>query len=363
MTWSHWDLWFCLVCLTSADGDWAALEEEIVASDRRRSVGSRVWERKRSHLLDLQGRLEDAGFGAADLAADHVDDKTLRAKARRKVIDQELAGRDLTPAMQDTPRRRLGERALRGYWDRFPVSPAQDYEVFAELVDTEHRSLRLATEMEAIAREEHEDRAGDPNRKVALWRAVLTAGLEGFLHGLRDSDGAVGTFLGDALETYASLPWRDTGIDADTYWADLCEWCIWEDYGIRHRRDTAPFRGARADDVDAIERLLLDLEAEHRSYRLDYEADEALQLVAWLVVATRSFDRFVPAAERLRAEWWMPVDAMGEAAVAAGKPHLAAEVYGAAIAGGGWHADHLTRLCRQRTGDDPTPRRHLRVVD
>jgi hypothetical protein len=362
-SWSHWDLWFCLVCLTETDGDWRALEEEIVTRDRQRSVTSRVWERKRSHLLDLQGRLEEAGLRPADLAADHLDDKTLRAKARRKVLDQELAGRDLTPAMRDTPRRRLRARALHGYWDEFPVSPAQDYEMFADLVGAEHRSFRLATEIEAIATEEHEDRAGDPARQLALWRAVLTAGVEAFLYGLRDSDGAVGTFLGDALETYASLPWRDAGIDASVYWADLCEWCIWEDWGIRHRRDTAPFRGARKRDVALVEQLLLDLEAEHRSHRLDYEADEALQLVAWLAVATRSFDRFVSAAERLGVEWWMPVDAMGEAAANAGERDLAADVYGAAIAGGGWHVEHLSRLCRQRTGLDPAPHRHLRAVE
>lgn len=362
-SWSHWDLWFCLVCLTEAGGDWAVLEEEIIARDRRRSVTSRTWERKRSHLLDLQARLGEAGLSTADIATDCLEDKTLRAKARRKVLDQDLAERDLTPAMQDTPRRRLRERALRGYWEDFPLSPSKDYEVFADLADAEHRSFRLATEMEAIATEEHEDRAGDPARQLALWRAVLTAGVEAFLHGLRDSDGAMGTFVGEAIDTYSRLPWRETGIDPAVYWADLCEWCIWEDWGIRHRRDTAPFRGASKRDVDLVEQLLLDLEAEHRSHRLDYEADQALQLIAWLAVATGSSDRFVPAAERLRGEWWMPVDAMGEEAAKAGKADLAASVYSAAIAGGGWHVDHLTRLCRQRTGLEPPPHRHLRVVE
>ena len=47
----------------------------------------------------------------------------------------------------------------------------------------------------------------------------------------------------------------------------MCEWCIWEDWGIRHRHDTAPFRGARAADVELLEHILLDLEAEHRSHR------------------------------------------------------------------------------------------------
>jgi len=356
-TWSHWDLWFCLVCLTESGGDWDSLEEAIITHDRRRSVTSQMSERKRSHILDLRDRLEATGLTAARLAAEHLEDKPLRAKARRKVLDQHLTDRHLTPAMRDTPRRRLQARALRGHWPSFPVSPEEYDAVFADVVDAEHRSFRLAAELKATAAEELETRGGDPAHRLALWRAVLTAGLEALLHGLRDSDGAVGMFVGDALEIYTSLPWRETGIEPATYWTDLCEWCIWEDYGLRHRRNTAPFLGARRCEVDMVERLLLDLAAEHRSHGLDYEADEAIQLIAWLVVATGSLDRFVPAAQRLRADWWIPVDAMGEAAANAGEFDLAAEVYGAAIASGGWHVDHLTRLCHQRAGLPPTPQR------
>jgi hypothetical protein len=65
----------------------------------------------------------------------------------------------------------------------------------------------------------------------------------------------MGTFLGEAIETYGRLPWRDSGIDPAVYWADLCEWCTWEHWGMRHRRDTAPFRGARKRDVDHLTRL------------------------------------------------------------------------------------------------------------
>ncbi len=57
---------------------------------------------------------------------------------------------------------------------------------------------------------------------------------------------------------------------------------------------------------------------------------------------------------------------MSEAANKAGRPDLAAEVYGATTTagGGGWHADHLTRLCQQRTGGAPTaPRATLRLVE
>ena len=363
MAWSYWDLWFCLVCLIDTNGDWDALEEEIIGHDRRRSVASRTWERKRSHLLDLRRRLDAAGLAAGDLAGDALDDKPLRTKARRKVLEQDLAGRDLTGPMEDTPRRRLRERAYRGHWAEFPVSPADDYELFVTVIESGRGSFGIAVDLEEEAREGHERLDGEPARQMALWRGLLTAGLQAFLDGLRDSGGAVATFLGEALATYATLPWRQTDIAPAVYWADLCEWCIWEDWGIRHQRDTAPFKGARKGDVELVEGLLWDLEAEHRSHRLDYEAAEAVQLVAWLAVATRSFHLFVPVARRLGAEWWIPVDAVANSAAKANKRDLALEVYAAAIAGGGWHVEHLARRCRDLTGAEPPRPRHLRAVE
>lgn len=115
------------------------------------------------------------------------------SKARRKVLDQELAGRDLTRAMNDTPRDRLRQRAYRGRWADFPISPAASCELFESVIASERGSFATAME----------------------------------------------------LETYAGIPWRDTGIEPRLYWSDLCEPCIWEDWGIRYRREATPFRNAR----------------------------------------------------------------------------------------------------------------------
>ncbi len=362
VAWSHWDLWFCLVCVLDADGDWDALENEVVARGRSGHVGSHTWEHKRSHLLDMRGRLDGAGLTVDDLTTESMHDKQLVAKARRKVLEQDLAGRDLTPPMENTPRRRLRERAYRGHWEYFPISPAESEDLFVGMFASRRGSFGIAMDLERIAKEEHELLRDEPARRLALWRGLLTAGLDGFLHGLRDSDGAVATYLGEALAVYAKLDWRDTGIEPDVFWTDLCEWCIWEDWGILHQRETAPFLGAQKADVDIVASLLSDLEAEYRSHRLDYEADKAMELGVWLAVATRSFDRFVPAAGRLRADHWIPVHAMGEAATQAGKRDLAVDVYAAAIAGGGSHVEYLTRRCRELTGVEPSLPR-LRLVD
>lgn len=70
-------------------------------------------------------------------------------------------------------------------------------------------------------------------------------------------------------------------MDRADYWRDLCELPVIEGYGLTYKNDTAAFANAVHDDVDVIETILLGLEADYRSAYRDYQADEALQLIAW----------------------------------------------------------------------------------
>jgi len=126
VAWSHWDLWFCLVARLDHDGDLVALADAI--GDEHRFYGHSDTEAKLSHLDDLADRLAAAGLDAGALAARAGDHGALRTKARTKVLKQGLQPRALTGAMGLTPRKRLHERALRGRWDRFPVSPQPWYD-------------------------------------------------------------------------------------------------------------------------------------------------------------------------------------------------------------------------------------------
>jgi hypothetical protein len=121
VVWSYWDLWFAVVAVADHGGDLdelaAALEEGA------RSFGSGTVEAKLSHFDDLARRLTEAGIDARALAGDQETDSRVRGKARTKVLRQGLYPRDLTDAMRCTPRDRLYERAPRGRWHVFPVSP------------------------------------------------------------------------------------------------------------------------------------------------------------------------------------------------------------------------------------------------
>jgi hypothetical protein len=362
-TWSHWDLWYCLVLVSDFDNDWAAFAEELW---RRRSpyLLTLDEEAKVSHLDDLQARLADARLGAADLAAEAVDDRKLLAKARRKVLDQPLdRGRDMTAAMWATPRERLCCRALHGHWERFPASPALAHARFADQVARARRRGRggygIAQVLQGLLDEQDRRLAGDPAARLSLWRGLLTAGIEA-LGEVRDRDGELAGFLGGSLAAYARLPWQATGIEAEVYFADLCELCVWENHGLLYQRETAPFAGVGVEHHDLVERLLWSLAAELARHRLGYQAEVAMGLVAYLQAATARLDRLVATAERLGSDQWMPIVALAETALAAGRRDLARRVFAAANRPG-HHQDYLAARCLELTGEPP-PRHRLRVV-
>lgn len=362
--WCHWDLWFCLVCVTDFAADWRALEHAIV-DGRRRSFGGHDWESKDSHLHDLEARLLARRIDAHVLAGPHAGDRTV-AKARRKVLEQGLAGRDLTPAMRGIPRVRLRARALRGHWGLFPVSPAADCDAFAAVIEKasrQHRgSFRTATALEELAIRLDAERADRPAERLAVWRGLATAIIEAFVAGLRDPENAYRRCGADAIARCATLPWERAGLAAPEHYRDLCELCVWDEWAVLHEHETVPFRGVRRRDVPLVEDILLEVEGEHRAAHLEFQADRAVQLVAWLQVATRTFDRFVPAAERLGSEWWIPVTAMAETAVDAGRTELAVEVFAAAASREGMHRDLLAQKCFSLTGRSLESRPHLRPV-
>jgi hypothetical protein len=363
-TWSHWDLWFCLVLVSEFDGDWAAFAEELW---QRRSpyLLTLDEEAKVSHLDDLRARLADAGLGPAALAGAATGDGKLLAKARRKVLDQPLdRGRDMTPAMWATPRERLWCRALHGHWERFPVSPAPAHARFADQVMWARRRGRggygIAQALRRLLDDQDRRLTGDPAARLALWRGLLTAGIEA-LGEVRDRDGELAGFLGGSLAAYARQPWQPTGIEAEAYFADLCELCVWENHGLLHQRETAPFAGVDAQHHDLVERLLWALADELEGHRLGYQAEVAMGLVAHLQAATARLDRLVATAERLGSDQWMPIVALAETALAAGRHDLARRVFAAANRPGR-HQDYLAARCLELTGEPP-PRHRLHAVE
>jgi hypothetical protein len=231
----------------------------------------------------------------------------------------------MTPAMWATPRELMWCRALHGYWQRFPVSPVSAHARFADQVARARRRGRggygIAQALQPLLDDQDRRLAGDPAARLALWRGLLTAGIEA-LGEVRDRDGELAGFLGGSLAAYARLPWQP-GIEAEVYFVDLCELCVWENHGLLYQRETAPFAGVGVEHHELVERLLWSLAAELTGHRLGYQAEVAMGLVAHLQAATARLDRLVATAERLGSDQWMPIVTLAETALAAGRRDLA----------------------------------------
>lgn len=354
VNWCHWDLWFCLVARLDHSGDLAALADAVAARDRWGGSGS---ERKLSHLDDLTARLAAAGLTADALLA-HADDRpALRAKARKKVLEQEVSyERELTPAMRSTPRKRLYERALRGRWERFTASPQPWHDRLVNHLGEgwlhKNATLRLERRIES-ARDRH-DRAtaSDPAQRLA-WRRALVTYMYETMARCDDSYGVLGTLGREAILTYAKLPTDDADISPKDWCEDLCELLVWEDYGLLDR-ETAAFANVHGALADHAERFLLALADELRAARLPRQAGVALQHIAYLHVAHGRTTRFEAVAAALGSDHWRPIVTMAQAAIARGRPDVARATFAAADRPG-MQREYLRKRCAELTGAPPAP--------
>ncbi len=363
--WCHFDRWFALVVDADFGGDLERLEAEMVTRLRSSLNGRRDAEAKLSHLTDLRHRLAAAGIGVGDLVAAERPDKAVLAKARRKVGEQSLEERAMTSAMVETPRARLQRRARFGHWERFPADPTLWHSRL-----TGRRKATFATKGRSfdVARRLRERLAALETRcrseadRLSLYRAFHTRALVVADH-TDDSYGVIGELRLGAFTGYLRLDWQGAGMAPDDWWQDLCELLVWEPYALTHQHETLPFKRLTKEHADLVERILLDLAEEHRAVHLDYEADEALQLVAWAAIAARRYGRYAEAARRLGSDHWMPVVALAESAARSRRQGLALEVFRAADRPG-WHQDFLRRRCLELTGvtldDAPRSQRAVR---
>jgi len=360
--WCHFDRWFALTTITDFDGDLDALERDLVA--RLRSPhGRHDVEAKLSHLSDLRARLQTAGLTVSALAGATEADRATVAKARRKVLDQALEGRSMTPAMFETPRVRLERRARYGHWDQFPVNPDRWYDMLAGRRPATHvprgRTFDLTRQLqERLAR--HDGPRRETADRLALYRAFQTVGVE-FAERGNDSYGNIGDLRLEAFKAYLQIDWAATGMAPEHRWQDLCELLVAEVYALTYQHDTLPFQHVPAGQAELVETILLGLAEEWHAAYQDHQADEAVQLVAWLHIAGRRYTRYVDAAGRLGSDHWMPIVALAESALAASRHNLAIDVFRAANRPG-MHQAHLRRRCLQSTGvrlDQTAP--HLRI--
>lgn len=260
----HWDRWLLRLALDDKGGlaGLAWLLRERV-TDPVRICDKDDAEALHMQMVDLQKRLARVGRTPETLLDD--EERASVWLARKAVQRVWRSGpRERTRAMRDTPRRLLSQRAVRGHWASFPVSPA-GYEaslrgVVGDTSNVPHWATGdLASRIESFV--ELRATNATPAERLALRRAAMTV-IVGVMNDVDDS-------LADMATCYEEIE-RAYLDDLRSYPAralllrDLVEFATWEGYGLTQGVEGF-LAGLDARDADAALRAMRRLSRELRA--------------------------------------------------------------------------------------------------
>jgi hypothetical protein len=358
---SYWDLWFALVAVLMHNGDLDRLADWI-KEEKGFSYDRRSIERKRCHIRDLKRRLDEASIIPADivLAAPELA-KTEKRRALKKVSESIRREREFSEPMRNTSRKRRFDDALRGYWNRFPVSP----EPYAENVGAHFRSKGFYSESMSFRISGTLDRYVDKAKKLleagkvaqaqALLRGWMTVIVE-LMAKADDSFGSIGMSFDEGFKTYLKIPLEQTGIDEAVFFPDLLDFLIWEDYGLTDDGIEGYFRRlTEGQAVLCVEHLRHEVAALLEDDQ-DYQSEEALTFLGQVIAEQERFDEFEDLARQMGSRAWKRIIRLVDRAMKRKKKPLAIKVFEAALTKGD-HLDFLTkkyeRLKRGHWSPDP----------
>jgi hypothetical protein len=348
---SYWDLWFSIIAVLMHDGDLDRLAKRI-KEERGFVYDRRSVERKRWHLRDLKRRLDEASIIPADLVPAAPDlAKTEKRRALRKVSESINREREFSEPMRNTPRERRYPSALRGSWDKFPVSPKPYAKKIgahfrSKTFYSENASFKIARTLDGYVEEVKKLLgAGKAAQAQALLRGWMTAVIE-LMQKADDSFGRIGMSFDEGFTAYLKVPLDQTGIDEAVFFPDLLDFLIWEDYGLTDKGIEGYFRRLDQCQADLCVKHLRHEVAALLDDDLDYQSEEALTFLAQVIAEQERFDEFEDLAKQMGSRAWRRIIRLVDRAMKRQKEPLAIKVFEAALTKGD-HLDFLTKKYEQ----------------
>jgi len=225
---------------------------------------------------------------------------------------------------------------MRGYWDRFPVSPAEFIPKFGHQLTRpsgyyDYRMTPVMLELLDSKWEIERLMFRSPEEKVALDRLVLTL-IVGLMNHIDDDDHA-GPVFDEVFDAYIRDVWSSGG-EPEVILRDGIEFGVWEDYGL-----TGDFQGFFESIPKEHHGLASKVFAETRAELVmnGLEGQHGVVMDLWVTFAIihELVDEFVWLSERLRGEGWTHLERaeeMAEVAHRLGRVDVAAAVMPAVTA-------------------------------
>lgn len=275
----HWDRWLLRLSLVELGGLDALAAQFKERRDAPNQYANRDGEAEALLLQtkDLKRRLlavKLTAGGVLDATERHSD--WLLKKAHKRVFHDGPTRR--TPVMLATPKKVLRERAMRGHWDRFPISPAPFAVALAQETDRRYYELRsVGVFVRGIERVvKRLTKGGGVAQRLGVHRGALTVIIES-MEKVDDSDADVAVMFReiehvyhDDLLTFAAHP----GL-----LRDFLELSVWEDYGLM-KDPSELFTRLPVEHAEPAYAELVDIIAELEREELKYTLEKARRLAA-----------------------------------------------------------------------------------
>jgi hypothetical protein len=343
---TYWDLWLLVVLLTDFAGDWEQLAKRFHAESGALSLRRDSVEGLLNHLRGLRQRLAKAGVSPASALGPDGPSllKSERRRARREILEKSPREQDKSARMRHTPRREREDRARRGYWSRFPVSPGQYAGVLERLFKTagyysEDQSFGLQRQLSDVL--QRQQAGATPAEEAALCRAFLTVLLQK-MDMIDDSYGVIGDLYGELFEQYCQVGRVAFAGALSNFFQDLLEFMLWEDYGFGYQVQPAFFASLAPPEAELVESILRTQWHELSELALEYQSEKALTLLGVLCTRQKQFDKFVDLARQMGSRQWERITSMSAMAEKHRRYALAQAVYEASL-GPGQHETYLRK--------------------
>jgi hypothetical protein len=278
----HWDRWLLRLALTEPLG-LVSIAQEFHRRAQNDERPDRTAEALVAQVADLQTRLDELGRTPESILDEQErTSEWLRAKAFRRVWH--ASGPRKTEAMRRTPRAVLEERAMRGNWGVFAVSPRPYAEKLEATVGQDCQDWRgtavVVTLLDVTARELLVG-ARTFAERLAIHRAVLAIAIEA-MERIDDSLSEMAELFREYQAAYLTLILSDA--DHPGLLRDLVELVVWEDYGL-FAGIPGFFRRLAEPTADSVMRELGRTVCELRAAGLRYQLVKAQRLRRELIAA------------------------------------------------------------------------------
>ena len=282
---TYWDLWILILLVEEYKSRFNALIKRLKQIGRGDHYILNNSEAIVNHVRLLEKLVKVNSIDIENIIFNDDPDflKKQKIKAKNKVIKMKFGEEEKSRWMIETPDYLRRRRALYGYWEKFPINPLSYSSVIHAWFKkksgySESQTLglvdRLNNRINKLVKK------ASNKERIAIYRAGLSVLLE-HIDWIDDSYGQYAMFYSELFAAYIELD-RIPFLLENTFFLDLLEFIIQEDYGMLDQGLTDFFKRLTTTEVPIVEGILANEAMQLKKLELEYSYKKTSKLLRML---------------------------------------------------------------------------------